>query len=338
MPSIPRRRLWLPFALALAAAIAPLACGGAAPQSQSTPTPGVDTSSVVLRVGDQQRRLETMIQASGQLNGLKYHVQWAEFTSGPPMMQAASGGALDLGAVGNTPPIFSAAAGGPGADIRIVGASSTGGDRDAILVPASSNVKGVAQLKGKKVAVAQGSSANLTLLLALQKAGLKWGDVQAVNLQPPAAQSAFSAGQIDAWAVWYPFIASALSSGGRTLGDVKDLDPGHSFLVSTRAALQDTAKVAALHDFLHRVALAQRWATNHLQQWAQLYAQISGLTQQQALDTARSQASTYVPIDGTVQKAEQDAADAFAGAGLIGKVDISRILDKRFNADTRVST
>src|SRR5437660_2671463 len=109
-------------ALALVAvlALALSACGGQSPQAGASGSPGqaVDLSTVTLRVGDQERRLETMLRAAGQLNGLKYQVQWAEFTSGPPLLQALSGGALDLGAVGDTPPIFSAAAGGPGADIR----------------------------------------------------------------------------------------------------------------------------------------------------------------------------------------------------------------------------
>jgi len=41
-----------------------------------------------------------------------------------------------------------------------------------LLVPKGSSVRSVAELKGKKIAVAEGSSANYHLLAVLKKAGL----------------------------------------------------------------------------------------------------------------------------------------------------------------------
>jgi sulfonate transport system substrate-binding protein len=319
-------------AIGLVCSLAMVACGGAAaPSAGGGSGQAVDLSTVTLRVGDQQRRLETMLRAAGQLNGLKYQVQWAEFPSGPPMLQAMAGGALDLGSVGDTPPIFSAAAGGTGAEVRIVAASSAGGDRDQILVPGGSGITSAAQLKGRRVAVAQGSAAHLTLLLALQRAGLSWSQIDPVFLQPPQAQAAFGTHQVDAWSIWYPFIAVAVSDGGRMLVDGRPLDPGYGFLVSNVTSLRDAGASAGLADLLHRVKLAQVWANAHLPEWSALYAQISGLSLAQATETERSQEATYVPVDGTVQQAEQSAADAFTTAGLIPKVDISKILDSRFN-------
>lgn len=323
--------------LAALVALTLAACGEstASTQQASGASGGqsVDTAGVTLRLGDQERRLQTLMQAAGQLESPKYKINWGEFSSGPPMMQALSGRALDLGAVGDTPPIFAASAGGSGADIRMVAASYPGGDKDEILVPSGSGIKDVSQLKGKKVAVTQGSSAHLTLLLALQKAGLQWSDIQVSYLQPPAAQSAFATHQVDAWVVWYPFIAAAHSAGGKTLEDGTHLDPGHSFLVSNTASLQDRAKVAALRDFVHRVALAEKWAHSHLSEWSKLYAQISGLTLDQATATEKAALTQYVPIDASVKQAEQKAADAFATAGLMPKVDLSKNFDTRFNPD-----
>ena len=37
-------------------------------------------------------------------------IRWIEFTSGPPLLEAMSIGSVDLGAVGDTPPIFAQAA------------------------------------------------------------------------------------------------------------------------------------------------------------------------------------------------------------------------------------
>ena len=53
-------------------------------------------------------------------------------------------------------------------------------------------IKSVEDLKGKKVGVAEGSSANYNLLAQLEKAGLTYDDVQVENLQPADALAAFS--------------------------------------------------------------------------------------------------------------------------------------------------
>src|SRR5437764_12991862 len=37
-------------------------------------------------------------------------IKWVEFTSGPPLLEAMSSGSIDIGAVGDTPPIFAQAA------------------------------------------------------------------------------------------------------------------------------------------------------------------------------------------------------------------------------------
>lgn len=69
--------------------------------------------------------------------------------------------AVDIGSVGNTPPVFAA-----GADSKITVVAATHGDSagEAILVPTGSPVRSVRDLKGKKVAVAQGSSAHFQLI------------------------------------------------------------------------------------------------------------------------------------------------------------------------------
>ncbi|WP_338019495.1 hypothetical protein [Saccharothrix deserti] len=65
---------------------------------------------VVLRVGDQKGGAKSLLTAAGSLDGFPYEIEWSTFTSGPPLLEAASAGAIDVGGVGNTPPIFAAAA------------------------------------------------------------------------------------------------------------------------------------------------------------------------------------------------------------------------------------
>jgi sulfonate transport system substrate-binding protein len=55
----------------------------------------------------------------------------------------------------------------------------------------------VAELKGKKVAVAKGSSASWILLKALQASHLSVSGIQVAYLQPADAQPAFKTSSVD---------------------------------------------------------------------------------------------------------------------------------------------
>lgn len=57
-----------------------------------------------------------------------------------------------------------------------------------------STITTVAELKGTKVAVAKGSSANWILLKALQASHLSVSGIQVAYLQPAGARPAFSTG------------------------------------------------------------------------------------------------------------------------------------------------
>src|ERR1700733_7932526 len=129
-----------------------------------------NVSSVVLHVGDQAGTgAQALLTAAGLIGKLPFKVEWSDFTSGPPMLQAMGAGSVDIGGVGNAPPVFAAAG---GSKIAIVGAYQANPLGSALLVPKGSPITSVAQLKGKRIAVAQGSSADYHLLTVLTKAGL----------------------------------------------------------------------------------------------------------------------------------------------------------------------
>jgi sulfonate transport system substrate-binding protein len=114
------RRLGLLTAVVLAAAVV-TACASA----ESAGDPGVgadgsiDLTKVTLRVGDQKgTAAQALLQSAGQLKNVPYKITWSQYTSGPPMLEAVNAGAVDVGGVGNAPPVFAAAA---GSKIKIVG-------------------------------------------------------------------------------------------------------------------------------------------------------------------------------------------------------------------------
>ncbi|MEH1998473.1 MAG: PhnD/SsuA/transferrin family substrate-binding protein [Nostoc sp.] len=85
-----------------------------------------------------------------RLNPLGINVQWAKFTAGPQLLEAMNVGSLDVGAVGETPPIFAQATGIP--FVFIASTKPPTGEGTAIVVHKDSPIKTVADLKGKTLA------------------------------------------------------------------------------------------------------------------------------------------------------------------------------------------
>lgn len=202
-----------PLALLLLIPLSLLAsgCSGASPAASSQGSgSGTDgKGSVVLNVGDQKGGAEAVLRAAGELDDLDYRIKWSTFTSGPPLLEAVNAKAVDIGSVGNTPPVFAA-----GADSKVTVVAATHGDTsgETILVPEDSKLKRTEDLKGRSVAVAQGSSAHYQLVGSLRKAGLELSDVKVTYLQPADALAAFTGGKVDAWAVWDPYTSQVLTA------------------------------------------------------------------------------------------------------------------------------
>jgi sulfonate transport system substrate-binding protein len=186
---------------------------------------GFQKSSVTLVLAKARGTFEA------KLNPLGYDVDWAEFTSGPPLLEALNAGAVNFGFTGEPPMIFAQAAGTP---IVYVAATNPSPHALAILKPPTSKLQSVQDLAGKKVAVAKGSSAHYLLVSALAHAGVPYTDVTTVFLQPADARAAFSSGDVDAWSVWDPFFAGAQAAGALVLTDGTGLMPNRAFYSSTK--------------------------------------------------------------------------------------------------------
>ena len=80
--------------------------------SAKSVAPAKKLNGVTLNVGDQAGTgAEAVLEAAGLINknnvlkdGLQ--VKWADFTAGPPILQAIASGSLDIGGVGDAPPVF----------------------------------------------------------------------------------------------------------------------------------------------------------------------------------------------------------------------------------------
>ncbi|HMH93323.1 MAG TPA: aliphatic sulfonate ABC transporter substrate-binding protein [Streptosporangiaceae bacterium] len=340
-PSRARRPL-VPLTLSLLAAGA-LAAACSSGSSGSTSASGsassgasgsVSTASlknVTLHIGDQAGSgAESLLTAAGLINKLPFKADWSDFTSGPPMLQAMGSGSVDIGAVGDAPPIFEAAGGGK---IAVVAAAVADPQAAALLLPKGSAVTSVAQLKGKTIAVSEGSSANYHLLAVLKQAGLSVKDVTIDNLQPAQALAAFASGHVAAWDIWSPYIEQAeVQQGARVLVNGSPVGKTFSFEVASRAALADPARAAAIRAYLQLVAQAHTWANTHVSAWASTWSQATGLPLPIMTTAAKDDTAVTVPITTTVIGSEQSIANAFTAAGLIpGHVDFANYAVSTFN-------
>lgn len=270
-----------------------------------------------LRIGYQKTAVLLVVKARGQLesrftpNGVR--VRWVEFPYGPPLLEAVSAGAVDYGYTGDAPPVFAQAA---HAAIRYVGVIPARGYGQAIVVPQDSSVRSLADLKGKKVAVAKGSSAHNLLVTAVEIAGLSWSDVTPVYLAPADAASAFARGAVDAWSIWDPFYAIAeLKQSARPLPvDLKLTAQNSFFLANSNFVAAHPEIVAAINE---EVVAATQWAGTHRDEVAALFSQASGVdlaAQKRSVDRAEF---TFGPLTQEVIAQQQAVADRFHKLGLI---------------------
>jgi sulfonate transport system substrate-binding protein len=293
----------------------------------------VNLSSVTLNVGDQKGTgAEAVLKAAGLLSTLPFKVNWSDFTSGPPMLEAMASGSVDVGGVGDAPPVFAASG---GEQVEIVGARSVpSGDQDALVVPKGSSITSVQQLKGKKIAYGSGSSANYHLLTVLNKAGLTTKDVTLVNLQPANALAAFTSGAVDAWDIWPPYVQQVVAQdGAKVLAIGSQYGSPYSFEVASKAAVANSEKATAIKVYLATLNKAYVFTATHPDVWGAAWGAASGLPASITTEAAKVDATTPVTITSAVISSEQNLVTQFYKAGLIpNNVDMSGFITNEFNS------
>jgi len=273
----------------------------------------------VIRIGYQKYGTLVLLKARGSLEKrlapMHVEVRWTEFPAGPQLLEGLNVGSIDFGTAGEAPPIFAQAA---GADLVYVGNEPPASAGEAILVPKDSPIKTVAELKGKKVALNKGSNVHFLLVKLLEKAGVRYTDIDAVFLTPADARAAFERGSVDAWAIWEPFFAAAeRQTGARILADGNGVVSNHQFFLASRSYASKRANVVAI--VLDELAAVDQWAkTNPKDAAAALQPQI-GLDQA-TLELALSRGGYGVtPVSDAVLAEQQRIADTFYDLKLIPK-------------------
>ncbi|MEU9256476.1 NrtA/SsuA/CpmA family ABC transporter substrate-binding protein [Streptomyces sp. NPDC048270] len=240
--------------------------------------------------------------------------------SGRDALNAVLGGQAQLGVVGDLPAVTAALG---GREVRIVADLSRFSDW-RLLTRTDRQINGFAALKGRKVAVPQGTNVEYALSRMLASAQLTAADVTVVNLAPNQVTSALARGDVDAGVTFPSFYDAART----TLGDRYAELPftgytARTLLVAGPKATEETATAV-----LRALLKAQREiAADPAAARKAVLAQSKGALQAGYVDTFQPRYDYGATLSPELlTQLEQEAGWAKAAQGLPGSADRTALL------------
>jgi NitT/TauT family transport system substrate-binding protein len=225
--------------------------------------------------------LEKYLPHDGRYKGVKYDIEWKNFTSGAPLTNEMVAGKLDIGSMADFPGSFNGAAhakAGKKSIFITVLSGSTLGSGNGIVVPKNSPVQSLAELKGKTISVPFASTAHGMLLRAVKAQG--WDPDKDVNITtqaPEVAGSALQGGKVDAHADFVPFAELFPHRGfARKIYDGSQAQAPtlHGSLVDAAYAKKYPEVVVA---YLRAAIEADRLITAEPEKYSELIAKVTGI-------------------------------------------------------------
>jgi len=286
----------------------------------SSATWAVDPSVKQLRVGYQKASVNLVIAKQQKLFEQEFpnaKISWNEFPGGPQILEALAVGSIDIGATGDTPPVYAQAGNKP---LHYFAYETAKPLASAILVPSNSKITQLSQLKGKRIGVHRGSSSHYLLVQAVRKAGLQWTDIQPIWLSPADARAAFQKGAIDVWAIWDPYYASAqVEDKAKVLTTGQGLSPNYTFYLASGDLVKNHPQ--ALKGIIKQVNVADKWVQSHKAATANLFAQSTGLklNVSQTFIQRRPNPSSAALLTQKVIADQQELANHFSELKIIPK-------------------
>jgi sulfonate transport system substrate-binding protein len=290
--------------------------GGVAAASTSASTIPAGT---VLNVGDQQQALETLFEYSGVAKKAPFKINWVEFGSGPLVDAGFAAKQIDVGTMGDLPASLAVQSGLP---VKAVAVELPIGASEYLL--AKPGITKISQLRGKPVAFTTGTAEQAFALRALATAGMTQKDVQQVNVSLQQLGTVLESGAADASvvSVEQKVEYEQTTPNAKVLATVESVQPpSYGYFLATTAALTNTAKSAAITDFIKELIEAENWAKTHKTQFlTDYYVDVFHVTPAAAtliLDAGGT--DKFVPITAGVQSALQTVVKLLVGAGALPK-------------------
>ncbi|MGA5110499.1 ABC transporter substrate-binding protein [Streptomyces pseudogriseolus] len=256
---------------------------------------------------------------------------WLNIGAGPDVINAFRAGSLDLANNAGIPPIQAFY---QGFDARIVAINVTRKPNYLFATKPGSDIRTVADFKGRRLAFSQGQAQGVVLLRALKEAGLDHDDAELVPLTSNQFFTALQSGQVDIAPLGISQAPAYLeqygAKGARTIPtDVVDL---LNLLWAPAEVLADRAKAAAVAAYIPYWARGAVWQYEHPDVWnREYYVKRQNLTPAQAESiTALANKPCFPPRWDEAIAWEQETADLLAEGGYVKEFDVDALFDRRF--------
>jgi sulfonate transport system substrate-binding protein len=276
----------------------------------------------------EQLRSSCMLEK--RLASLGLAIEWRQYPSASSLLNDLSQGSIHFCGGGGTASIFSQAANH--FFVRVAREKYPEIDSEAILVPLDSTITNLVELRDKRIAFDEGSSAHYVLVRALESAGISMDEIEPCMLPQRDVLSLFVSGLVDAWVVWMPYALTdqRRSYPGRSIGNLYSIlgeKASHEVptlyyavpeLVSDyprilKAILEELNEAGVLINLLRLENCMRQQASS-----AKVNVHPSAKTELEFL-RQRSLERSLVPIDEPALSSLQQQADLFHRLGIIGE-------------------
>src|ERR1700742_3338945 len=140
-------------------------------------------------------------------------IVWVQSAGSNKALEFLNAGSIDCGSTAGSAALVARINGNPIKSIYVYSRP----EWTALVTGKDSKIAGVADLKGKRVAVTRGTDPHIFLVRALLGAGMTEKDITPVLLQHPDGKTALIRGDVDAWAGLDPMMAQAEIEDGAKL-------------------------------------------------------------------------------------------------------------------------
>lgn len=137
-------------------------------------------------------------------------VRFVGYPEGRDTGALIASGQIQAGGTGSTPPLISQSTGLP---VTYLAASAPRPANGALLVAPGSEIRSIADLAGRHVAMIDGSFHTYLLARTLEQAGYALKDVTRIEMSPARSRAALIAGEVDVWVAMAPQIDAAIAAG-----------------------------------------------------------------------------------------------------------------------------
>ena len=193
------------------------------PSQSAAPAPSYDVVKLNVAYMPNMGSGSTLITAQkmGYFKDYGLDITMTQFQGGPAEIAAMASGDIQISQIGHGAHALCIEGQAKVFGIDCLGVS------DVVMVNAEKGITSIEDLKGKTVASTAGTSAELILELALQKAGMSQDDLNIVEMDAQGMVTAMVSGSIDACATWAP----SSTTIEKQMGDkVKTVATNYDFL------------------------------------------------------------------------------------------------------------